>query len=112
MGPDTYQHPMTREIQLWRFLLRKGRLYILQNRLMAGHSCSRTDLSYDFYGAYSNNGVTVEDGDPDLELRNLSVEVPCDQPLAEQFGTINLRLDRAREVVSIPSSLEGVAKVF
>lgn len=42
------------------------------------------------------------DGDPDLELVDLRVEVPRGQALAQQLQTVHLGLDAASAVVSIP----------
>jgi hypothetical protein len=61
---------------------------------------------------YAERGVAVQDGDADLELGDLSVEVPCHEPLAQQFHTMHLRLDAASAVVSAPSSPERAAEVF
>ena len=37
----------------------------------------RTDLSHGLGDGYAERGVTVQDGDPDLELGDLTVEIPC-----------------------------------
>lgn len=56
--------------------------------------------------------VAVEDGDADLELRDLSVEVSRHAPLTQQFNTMHPRLDAAPAVVSAPSSPQRPTKVF
>src|SRR5690606_29238412 len=72
----------------------------------------RTDLSHSFRDGYSERGVAVQDGDADLEFGDLSVEVPCHEPLAQQLDTMHLCLDAASAVVSTPSSPERAAQVF
>lgn len=72
----------------------------------------RTDLSHSFRDGYSERGVAVQDGDADLEFGDLSVEVPCHEPLAQQLDTMPLCLDAASAVVSTPSSPERAAQVF
>ena len=47
----------------------------------------------------AERGAAVQDGDADLELGDLSVEVPCHEPLAQDFDTMHLRLDAAPAVV-------------
>jgi hypothetical protein len=47
-----------------------------------------------------------------LEIGDLMVEVPSYEPLAQQFGTMQLRFDAASAVVFAPSSPQGTAKVF
>ncbi len=39
----------------------------------------RTDLSRDLCDGDAERGEAIEHGDPDLELRNLTVEVPRDR---------------------------------
>ena len=41
------------------------------------------DLSYGLCDGYAESGVAVEHRDPDLELGDLSVEVPCHEALAK-----------------------------
>ena len=73
---------------------------------------SRTDLSHCFRGRYAERGVAVQDGDADLELGDLTVEVPSHEPLAQQFHAMHLRLDAASAVISAPSSPDRAAEVF
>ena len=72
----------------------------------------RTDLFHGLCDRYAERGVAVQDGDPDLELRNLTVEVPRHEPLAHQFHAMHLRFDATSAVVSAPSSPERAAKIF
>mgnify|MGYP000986636742 CR=1 FL=1 len=55
--------------------------------------------------------LPVQDGDADLEFGDLSVEVPCHEPLAQQLDTMHFCLDAASAVVSTPSSPERAAEV-
>ena len=48
-------------------------------------------MSHGLCDRYAECGVAVQDGDPDLELRDLTVEVPCHEPLAHQFRFADLR---------------------
>ena len=69
-----------------------------------GPPCPPTELSHSFRDGYAERGVAVRDGDADLDLCDLSVEVPRHEPLAQQFDTMHLRFDAASAVVSAPSS--------
>ena len=53
------------------------------NRLMAVVSLTRTDSSHGFRDGYAERGEAVQHGDTDLELCDLTVEVPGGQPLAK-----------------------------
>ena len=72
----------------------------------------RTDLSHGFRDRYAERGVAVQDGDADLELGDLTVEVPSHEPLAQQLHAMHLRLDAASAVISAPSSPDRAAEVF
>jgi hypothetical protein len=48
----------------------------------AGFPFPRTDLSHDFSDGDAERGEAVQDGDTDLELCNLTVEVPRHEALA------------------------------
>jgi hypothetical protein len=50
--------------------------------------------------------------DPDLELGNLTVEVPRHEALTQQFHTVHLCLDAAPAVIASPSSPNGPTEVF
>lgn len=54
-----------------------------------------TDLSHSFRDGYAERGVAVQDGDADLKLRDLAVEVPRHESLDQQFDTMHLRFDAA-----------------
>ena len=69
-------------------------------------------VSYCVREGYAERGLSVQDGDTDLELRDLSVKVPCHEPLAQQFHVMHLLLEAAPAVVSAPSSPESQAEVF
>jgi hypothetical protein len=44
---------------------------------------------------YAKGGEAVQDGDPDRELRDLTIKVPRGQSLAQQFDTMRLGFDAA-----------------
>jgi len=46
-------------------------------------------LSHGFSEGYAERGGTVQDGHPDLELRDLTVEVPRHEALAQQFDAVH-----------------------
>ncbi len=50
---------------------------------MPNYPFPRTDLSHGFCNECADGGVAVQDGDADLELRDLTVEVPCHGPLPQ-----------------------------
>ena len=79
---------------------------------MAEVPLSRTDLSHSFRDGYTERCVAVEHGDADLEFSDLAVEVPCHEPLPQEFNAVHLRLDAASAVVSAPSSPQGPTEVF
>ena len=43
----------------------------------------QTDLGYGLSDRYAKRSITIEHGDTDLDFRNLSVEVPRHQRLAQ-----------------------------
>jgi hypothetical protein len=49
------------------------------------------DLSHSFSDGRSERGEAVQDGDTDLELGDLTVEVPRAQALAQKFRFADLR---------------------
>ena len=54
--------------------------------------------------------MVIVQGDTYLEFRDLSVEVPCHEALAQQRHTTHLCLDAASAVVSAPSTAQqGIA---
>lgn len=61
------------------------------NRLMAGLPFSRTDLSHGLRDGDAEGGVAVENGDTNLELRHLTVEVSRHEALTQQFRFADLR---------------------
>ena len=72
-----------------------------------GFPFAGADSSHGFSEGYGKCGEAVQDGDPDLKLGNLSVEVPGIQTLAQQLHTMRLRFDAAPAVVAAPSSSDG-----
>ena len=65
-----------------------------------------------FANRYAKGCEAVQDGDPDLELRDLTIKVPRDQSLAQQFDIMHLGFDAASAVVAAPSSPDRPAKAF
>ena len=59
---------------------------------MADFPFARTDLSHSFSDGYAERVEAVQDGNSDLELRDLTVEVPRGhEALAQQFRFADLR---------------------
>ncbi len=87
----------------------KGRLVGLccTNRLIAGVSLSRTDLSYGLRDRDAEPGEAVQHGDADLELCDLTIKVSGAQALAALFRAMHLRFDAASAVIPAPSSPDG-----
>ncbi len=75
------------------------------NRGLSGLPLPQTDLSYGLCDGYAKGRVAIEHRDPDLELRNLPVEVSRHEALAEQFDAVHLRLCAASAVVAGQFSL-------
>lgn len=102
------------------FLFGSARLsaYCLRGALLhksgdgRGFPLPRTDLSHGFCDGYAERGEAVQDGHTDLELGDLTIEVPCAQPLAQQFQTMHLGFDAAPAVVTAPSSPNGSTEAF
>ena len=69
----------------------------------------RTDLSHDLCDGHAERSEAVHHGDPDLDLRDLTIKVPRGQTLAQQFHTIHLGLDAASAVVAFGAALEPMA---
>ena len=86
-------------------LLREGGL-CCTNRLKSEVPLPRTDLSHSFRDGYAERGVAVQDGDADLEFGNLTVEVQCHEPLAQQFHAVHLCLDAAPTTQALDSPHE------
>ena len=63
----------------------------------------RTDISRDLCDRDAESGESVQDGDTNLELCNLTVEVARHKALPQQLHTMHLGFDAARAVVSTPS---------
>lgn len=56
--------------------------------------------------------MAVQGGDADLEFSDMTVEVPCHEPLIQQFSAAHLRLDAAPAVIADPSSTERAVQIF
>jgi hypothetical protein len=65
---------------------------------------ARTDSSHGFRDRDAKRGEAVQDGTANMELGNLTVEVPRHEALAQQFHTVHLRFDAAPAVIGGPSS--------
>ena len=52
----------------------------------------RTELSHSFRDGYAERGVSVQYGDADLELGDLTVEVPRHKALPQQLHTVALMM--------------------
>jgi len=66
----------------------------------------RTDLSHDLCDGYTNGGEAVQDGDPDLELCDLTIKVPRGQVLTQQFDTAHPVFDATLAVVVFGAAFE------
>lgn len=75
---------------------------------MSGFPYPRTDLSNGFRDGNAERGEAVEYGDTDLELHNLTVEVPRGQALA-QAGDLPLAGFRAKHVEALMEHRNGPA---
>jgi hypothetical protein len=71
-----------------------------------------TESSHSFRDGYAERGEAVQDGNPDLELGDLTIKVSRAQALAQQFDTVHLRLDAASAVIAAPSSPDGSAEAL
>jgi hypothetical protein len=78
-------------------MMSKG--FVAQIGLRPDFPLRQTDLSYGLCDGYAKRCEDVEDRGPDLDLRNLPVEVSCREALAEQFHTMHFRLNAASTVV-------------
>ncbi len=54
---------------------------------------------------YSECGEAVQDGNTNLERRNLTVEVTRPEPQTQQFQTVHLAFDAASAVVTEPTDM-------
>ena len=73
---------------------------------------SWTDLSHGFSDGYAERSEAVQDGDTDLELGDLTVEIPSCQSLAQQFDAMHLGFDAAPSVIAAPSSPDRPTEAF
>lgn len=82
---------------------------IAQNGDCPAFPFPRTDLPCGLGDGRSKGGEAVQDGDTDLELRDLTVEVPGAEALAQQFHRVHSGLCAASAVISSGDTLEPVA---
>ena len=71
----------------------------------------RTDLACDLSNRYAKSGVAVENGNADLNFRDLPVEVPRHEALPQQLHTMHLGFDTASSVISTPPLPNGAAEM-
>ena len=74
--------------------------------------CPRTDSSHGFSDGYAKRGDAVQDGDTDLELGHLTIEVPRHEAMTQQFHAVHFGFDAALSVIAAPSSPDCSAKAF
>ena len=82
--------------------LRMGRLYMLHKSAdgrSSPFSWRTYPLSCDLGDGRSERGEAVQDGHPDLELSELTVEVPGGQALAQQFETMHPIVGGGKEII-------------
>jgi len=69
-------------------------------------------LSHDLCAGRCERGEAVQDGNTNLELRDLTVEVPRHEALTQWFHTVHPGFDAASAVTAAPSSPDGTAEAF
>lgn len=79
---------------------------------MAGPPYPRTDLSHDLREGDVELSIAVQDGDTNLELRHLTVDVTRNEALTQQFDTVRIDFGAASAVVAAPSSPQRAAQTF
>ncbi len=81
---------------------------------------TRTDLAYEFSDRYAKRGIAVKDGNADLDLSDLPVEVPRHERFTHQFQTEvvaeisdpSVKVDRmTKEVIQNDKTKEPFARV-
>jgi hypothetical protein len=83
---------------------------VAQFGLKACFPFPRTDLSFGLCYKRAECGEAVEDGNPDLELGDLTVELARGEALAQELGAVHLGLSAASAVIPAPSSPDGPAE--
>ena len=68
-----------------------------------------TDLSDELCDGCAERGEAVQDGDTNLELRNLTVEVTRHETLTQKLYAVHLCFDAAPAVISFGAALGPVA---
>lgn len=81
----------------------------MQIAIWPGFPFPRTDSSDGAGDGDAEGGETVQHGDPDVELRDLPVEVPRHEALAQKLDAVHLRFGAAPAVVVAPSSPDRAA---
>ena len=71
----------------------------------------QTDLAYGVSDRYAKRSIAIENGNTDLDLGDLPVEVPCHERLAHQFQAVHLGFDAASSVISAPASPHSAAQI-
>jgi hypothetical protein len=67
-------------------------------------------LSHGFSDGDPERGEAIQDGHTNLELGDLTVEVPRGQALAQEFDAVHFGLCAASAVIAAPSSPDGAAE--
>ena len=70
-----------------------------------------TDLACDLSNRYAKSDVAVENGNADLNFRDLPVEVPRHEALPQQLHKMHLGSDTASSVISTSPSPNGAAEI-
>jgi hypothetical protein len=73
---------------------------------------TQTNLSHGFRDRNAKGGVTVQDRNAHLNLRDVAVKVACHQPLTKQFHTMHLCLNAVSAVVSAPVPSERTTQIL
>jgi hypothetical protein len=70
--------------------------FVAQIGLRVSFPFPQTDLAYCLCDRYAKSGVAVEDGDADLDFRDLPFEVPRHERLTRKFQTMHFRFVSTR----------------
>ena len=72
----------------------------------------QTHLTHGLRDGYAECGISVHDGNADLDLGDVAVEVPRHEALSQQLHAVHLCLGPASAVVSTPVSADRSSRVF
>jgi hypothetical protein len=86
--------------------------FVLQSRRWTDFPFSQTDLSHSFCDGYAELGIADHDGNADLDLGDLSVEVPRHEALPQYFHAVHLCLGTTSAVVSAPVLPDRASQLF